>query len=167
VNGQVPDEYVTTTVNTKGGVTTTYLVPRPLALTAPFATVAPNAVNNVNKVLTPVVNRGYSTLTPDAGPYLAPGGKLVFGKSAVDRPAVDSPGAWTPRKSMAPRPAVKHLEPQGFRSDATREMPGPRQRRGVPAATTKIGPSPTRSVKHRLTRGDGVVRRQGFEPRTR
>lgn len=83
-NGQVPEEYVTTTVNEEGGVTTTYLVPRPLALTAPLAEVAPTAANNLNAVLTPIVNRGYSNLTPDAGPYIAPGGKLVTGESIVE-----------------------------------------------------------------------------------
>jgi hypothetical protein len=78
MDGRVAPENITTTVNELGGVTTTYLVPRPLALTAPFAEMAPKLVKAVNRILTPIVDQGYSSLTPKAGPSIASDRKLVF-----------------------------------------------------------------------------------------
>ncbi len=77
VNGRTPPGTVTTTVNSQGGVTTTYTVQQTPALLYPLEPIFPEAVAAVNKVLTPIINLGYSELTPDAGPHLAPGGQLV------------------------------------------------------------------------------------------
>ncbi|WP_338043704.1 PE-PPE domain-containing protein [Mycobacterium riyadhense] len=36
-------------------------------------------VNHLNSVLQPIVNAGYSSLTPNAGPYLSAGSLIGFG----------------------------------------------------------------------------------------
>lgn len=77
VNGQVPPGTVTSVVNSSGGVTTTYTVRQDPALLYPLQPVMPKLVAAVNTVLTPMIDQGYSELTPDAGPHLAPGGLLV------------------------------------------------------------------------------------------
>lgn len=76
-NGRTPPGTVTTTVNSQGGVTTTYTVQQNPALLYPLEPIFPDAVAAANKVLAPIINLGYSELTPDAGPHLAPGGQLV------------------------------------------------------------------------------------------
>jgi hypothetical protein len=77
INGQVPAENIRTSVNSLGGVTTTYTVQQKPAFLHLLEPYFPSAVAEINKVLTPLVNLGYSELTPDAGPHLAPGGQLV------------------------------------------------------------------------------------------
>lgn len=77
MNGRVPAEYISTAVNSQGGTTTTYAVQQNPALFHLLEPVFPEAVAAANKALTPILNLGYSELTPDAGPHLAPGGRLV------------------------------------------------------------------------------------------
>lgn len=82
MNGQVPAENISTTVNSRGGATTTYTVQQNTAILHPLEPIFPVAVAALNRrVLTPLINLGYSELTPEAGPHLAPGGRLV-GKEA-------------------------------------------------------------------------------------
>ncbi len=77
MNGEVPPEFITTTVNSQGGVTTTYAVQQKPALLHLLEPIFPNAVEKLDNLITPAINLGYHELTPDAGPYLAPGGVLV------------------------------------------------------------------------------------------
>jgi hypothetical protein len=78
MKGQVPAENVSTTVNSLGGATTTYTVQQSTAILHPFESIFPVAVAALNRrVLAPLINLGYSELTPEAGPHLAPGGRLV------------------------------------------------------------------------------------------
>lgn len=63
-----------------GGTTTTYMIPTPtLPLLKPLQLlgVPERAVDALNSALKPIVDAGYSTLTPDAGPYFSHG-RLVF-----------------------------------------------------------------------------------------
>jgi hypothetical protein len=63
-----------------GGTTTTYMVPSPtLPLLKPLQQlgVPEQTVDALNSVLKPIVDAGYSTLTPDAGPYFSRG-RLMF-----------------------------------------------------------------------------------------
>ncbi|ORA09400.1 PE-PPE domain-containing protein [Mycobacterium asiaticum] len=65
--------------NSLGGTVTTYMIPSPtLPMLLPLVQlgVPPPIVNGLNAVLQPMVNAGYSSLTPGAGPYFS-GGSLV------------------------------------------------------------------------------------------
>jgi hypothetical protein len=77
INNEIPPENITTSVNSQGGVTTTYTVQQKPALVHLLEPYFPKAVEELDKVLTPIINLGYSELTPDAGLHLAPGGRLV------------------------------------------------------------------------------------------
>lgn len=77
INGTFPAEDISTTVNARGGVTTTYTGQQSPALLHLLEPILPNSVAFLDKYLTPLINLGYSALTPDAGPHLAPGGALV------------------------------------------------------------------------------------------
>jgi PE-PPE domain-containing protein/PE family protein len=62
-----------------GGTITTYMIPSPtLPMLLPFQQIGvpQPIVTGLNSVLQPIVNYGYSSLTPDAGPYFW-GGALV------------------------------------------------------------------------------------------
>jgi len=64
------------TTNSLGGTTTVYMIPEPnLPLLQPLrnAGVPAPIVNTLNAALTPVVNSGYSSVTPNAGPYFSQG----------------------------------------------------------------------------------------------
>ena len=68
-----------------GGTTTTYMIPAPtLPLLKPLQVlgVPKWAVDALNSALKPIVDAGYSTLTPDAGPYFSHG-RLVFTHTAT------------------------------------------------------------------------------------
>ena len=73
----VPPENIVTTTNSKGATTTTYLVPSPeVPLLKPFDKIlAPPVISAANKVLKPMVDRGYSrydAVTGNHAPYLQP-----------------------------------------------------------------------------------------------
>ncbi len=77
-----------TTTNARGGTTTTYIVPtQQLPLTQPLRQMGVPAerANKIDNTLRPIVNRGYSALTPNAGPYISRG-KLVFANSQASPP---------------------------------------------------------------------------------
>jgi hypothetical protein len=77
-NGQFPPAGTTTEVNSLGGTTTTYTGevggPSLTHLLDPFA---PKLFAIVNRLITPIIDLGYSSKTPNAGPHFAPGGALV------------------------------------------------------------------------------------------
>ena len=127
MNGRVPPEYISTTVNSKGGVTTTYRVQEDPALLHPLAPVFPVAVAAVHKVLTPIISLGYSELTPDAGPHLAPGGQLVDknGKPVFQLPAAQLPTAQLP--AARPVGAAAAGAPPARRSPVTKSTSAARR----------------------------------------
>lgn len=131
INGRVPSENISTTVNSQGGVTTTYTVQQNPALLHPLEPIFPEAVAEVNKVLAPIINLGYSELTPDAGPHLAPGGQLVDknGKPVFQlpaaRPAADQLPAARPAVSAA-RATASTGAPPARRSPVTTSAPADR-----------------------------------------
>ncbi len=67
---------VSTATTSLGGTVTTYMVPEPtLPMLFPLQQlgVPQPIVNNLNSFLQPIVNDGYSSLTPNAGPYFSQG----------------------------------------------------------------------------------------------
>jgi hypothetical protein len=129
MNGRVPPEHITATVNSLGGVTTTYTVQQNPAFLHPLEPIFPEAVAAVNKLLTPIINLGYSELTPDAGPHLAPGGQLV-----------DKNG-----RAVFPLPAAQHRTPRALPSAAAvAASPPAGTRRAKAASPSDRGPVSTR-----------------------
>lgn len=97
-----------TATNARGGTTTTYMVPtQQLPLTQPLLQMGVPAqwVNKIDNTLRPIVNRGYSALTPNAGPYISQG-KLVFPKS---QPSPPKPLAAHGERNNEPSPDVRPL----------------------------------------------------------
>jgi hypothetical protein len=111
IDGRIPPGTVTTTVNALGGVTTTYLVAQNPAFLRPLEPIFPEAVAAMNEVLTPIINLGYSELTPDAGPHLAPGGQLVDknGQPVFPLPAARTSRALPPAAAVAGSPSAGML----------------------------------------------------------
>ncbi|APE14837.1 PE-PPE domain-containing protein [Mycolicibacterium pallens] len=108
LNGEVPPENITTSTNAKGGTTTTYTIQQEPALTHLLEPFFPKSVAVLDKILTPMIALGYSELTPDAGPHLAPGGALVDrnGQPVFDRKRTVKSTAVSPRKQALPSRAV-------------------------------------------------------------
>ncbi|MGV0991269.1 MAG: PE-PPE domain-containing protein [Mycobacterium sp.] len=72
----LPTSGGTSVTNPLGGVTTTYFIPTPnLPLTQPLRDfgIPADLVNGLDSILRPVVDAGYSQLTPNAGPYISYG----------------------------------------------------------------------------------------------
>ncbi len=89
-----------------GGTTTTYMVPSPtLPLLIPLQQLGfpERIVGKLNAVLKPIVDAGYSRLTPDAGPYFSHG-RLRRSPTATHVDA--SPAAAGARKSPVSRKAT-------------------------------------------------------------
>jgi hypothetical protein len=131
INGRVSPEHISTAVNSQGGVTTTYTVQQNPALLHPLEPIFPEAVAAVNKVLAPIINLGYSELTPDAGPHLAPGGQLIGknGKPVFQLPAAQLPTAQLPIAQpavSAARATASSEAPAASRSPATKSTPAER-----------------------------------------
>jgi hypothetical protein len=66
-------ELISTVHEPLGGTIGTYMIPSstlPLLVPLQSMGVPENIIDNLNSVLKPLVDDGYSTLTPDAGPYL-------------------------------------------------------------------------------------------------
>ncbi|BBC68397.1 hypothetical protein MMRN_52930 [Mycobacterium marinum] len=77
---------VSSVTTSLGGTITTYLIPSPtLPMLLPLEQIGVPApiVAGLNSVLAPIVNDGYSSLTPNAGPYFSQGA-LVGLPSAAD-----------------------------------------------------------------------------------
>jgi hypothetical protein len=86
---------VSSVTDSAGGTITTYMIPSPtLPMLLPLERIGvpQPIVNNLNSVLQPIVNDGYSSLTPDAGPYFSEG-SLVGLPAAAD--VLGAFGAWT------------------------------------------------------------------------
>lgn len=67
---------VSSVTTSLGGTITTYMIPSPtLPMLLPLEQIGvpQPIVNNLNSLLQPIVNDGYSSLTPDAGPYFSQG----------------------------------------------------------------------------------------------
>jgi hypothetical protein len=92
-NGKPPAHTTTTTVNALGGTTTTYTVAQQSALAHILQPIFPNSVEPLDKIISAVVNRGYSQLTPNAGPHLDFGAVRVPRATASAR----SSGSSSPR----------------------------------------------------------------------
>ncbi len=78
---------MSSTTNELGGHTTTYMVPtKELPLTEPLRSVLPDAtVDEIDKVLRPMIDAGYSQYSDSKAPYIKQG-RLVFpGQSAATR----------------------------------------------------------------------------------
>jgi PE-PPE domain-containing protein/PE family protein len=77
---------VSSATTSLGGTITTYMIPSPtLPMLLPLEQIGvpQPIVANLNSVLQPIVNDGYSSLTPDAGPYFSQGA-LVGVPTAAD-----------------------------------------------------------------------------------
>jgi PE-PPE domain len=75
---------VSSTTDSLGGTTTTYMIPtQQLPLTQPLLDlgVPTSITNEIDSVLRPIVDAGYSSLTPNDGPYISQG-QLVFPEPA-------------------------------------------------------------------------------------
>ena len=105
-----------------GGTTTTYMIPSPtLPLLLPLRElgVPSRVVDSLNAALKPVVDAGYSRLTPDAGPYFSHG-RLV--ESSAASPAGSPPA--TPAARGAPQ-SVSPSPSRATRSPIAARTPGP------------------------------------------
>ncbi|HEX5143592.1 MAG TPA: PE-PPE domain-containing protein [Mycobacterium sp.] len=98
---------ISRTTDSKGGTTTTYLVPTqelPLLQLLTQIGVPAWITTPLNKILKPIVDAGYSSLTPNDGPYFK-NGRLVWGSNAT--PALPTI-RWPSRVSApATRPTVR------------------------------------------------------------
>lgn len=113
-----------------GGTTTTYMVPAPtLPLLLPLQQIGVPAriVNALNGVLKPIVDRGYSRLTPQAGPYFSHG-RLV-------RPTRSSPPAGAAGSAATAR-ATANAAGFGLR----RHQPGTFAARHTPPSVSSAAP---------------------------
>lgn len=84
----IPSSGGVSTTGTRGGTTTTYLIPSPdLPLTRPLRDlgVPTDAVDRLDDALRPIVDAGYSRLTPDAGPHIE-NGRLVSSSRLRPKP---------------------------------------------------------------------------------
>jgi hypothetical protein len=89
-----------------GGVITTYMVPSPiLPMLLPLEQIGvpTQIVDDLNSVLQPIVNDGYSSLTPDAGPYFSEGSLVdlptateLVSSVEADIAGLDLPGLFGP-----------------------------------------------------------------------
>ena len=109
--GQVPEKNITTTVNSLGGVTTTYLVPTPgLPMLRPLTTlgVPQDVVDSLEKGLRPIVDSGYARNDP----FQALPGNASTRRLADVTPAVAA--AVTPARTVnAPAPAAAEKAVEG------------------------------------------------------
>jgi hypothetical protein len=77
---------VSSATTSQGGTITTYMIPSPtLPMLLPLQQIGvpQPIVDNLNSLLEPIVNDGYSSLTPNAGPYFSQG-SLVGLPTAAD-----------------------------------------------------------------------------------
>ena len=100
MNNEVPAQDIRTTVNSRGGTTTTSTIQQTPALPHLLEPFFPKFIAAVDTELNQLINQGYSELYPDAGPHLAPGGQLVNS----DGTPVDGKSTAVPRR---PHPVSK------------------------------------------------------------
>lgn len=124
---------ISSVTSTLGGTTTTYMIPSPtLPMLIPLRQIGVPTpiVDALNSALKPVVDAGYSRLTPDAGPYFSHG-------MLVGSPALRSSAAVTAR---SPRPIAK--------SPAAKQTPGARKASRPPNGTGRPAPATARKGAH-------------------
>ena len=105
-----------------GGTTTTYMIPSstvPMLLPLAQAGVPEQVIAGLNAKLKPIVDAGYSDLTPDAGPYFSRG-RLQFSPpvraattSAATTSAAASSAAKPRAAASAQRNSIRHAEQAG------------------------------------------------------
>ncbi len=148
----VPSENMTTTTNSRGGTTTTYLVPTPqLPLTQPLRTVLPDqTVDRVDEVLRPVVDAGYSRHDdPDAvikRPVLS-GGKITL-PSDTEAESASATKAESTTTAKKPKNTVRSVLSGTKPARTTSKKPENTQKK--PATTTykkPANPVPVASVQ--------------------
>ncbi|WP_313673816.1 PE-PPE domain-containing protein [Mycolicibacterium sp.] len=134
----VPPENITSTTNSNGAITTTYLVPSPqLPLLKPFnGILSPSVITTANDVLKPIVDRGYSRNDAENGnrmPYLESTDGL--------------PELVVPSDSLQPAPTTRDINPTSSRTPARTPRP-------APAAAAAVGHSPPPQTAPRPRAGD-------------
>ena len=124
---EIPSSGGVSVTNVLGGTTTTHVIPSPhLPLTQPLRDIGVPAefVDHVDDALRPVVDAGYSQLTPDAGPHIEYG-RLVWPRASPNPPSGHG-GASVLRsgRTATPRPTAraKSLKPVASQS---RSVPRP------------------------------------------
>ena len=139
----VPSENITTTTNSRGGTTTTCLVPTPqLPLTQPLRTVLPDqTVDRVDEVLRPVVDAGYSRHDdPDAvikRPVLS-GGKITL-PSDTEAESASATKAESTTTAKKPKNTVRSVLSGTKPARTTSKKPENTQKK--PATTTYKKPA--------------------------
>ena len=132
---EIPATGGVSVTNVLGGTTTTHVIPSPhLPLTQPLRDIGlpDQFVDHVDDALRPVVDAGYSQLTPDAGPHIEygrlvwpspnpPSGDGGVSVSRSGRTAVPSPTKPSPTKP-SPTATAKNLTPAASQS---RSVPRP------------------------------------------
>ena len=108
---------LSSTTSALGGTTTTYMIPAPtLPMLLPLAQagVPEHVIAGLNTKLKPIVDAGYSDLTPDAGPYFSRG-RLQFSPppGAATAPALQSAAAKPRAAASIPRRSIRQAEPAG------------------------------------------------------
>ncbi|TGD86474.1 PE-PPE domain-containing protein [Mycolicibacterium sp. CH28] len=107
-----------------GGTTTTYMIPSTtLPLLEPLHQlgVPDGAVDALNSVLKPIVDAGYSTLAPAAGPYFSHG-QLVFKSPTAAATRVEG-GTTTPRRRGRATSARSSNTPRAITDSARARRP--------------------------------------------
>jgi hypothetical protein len=104
---EIPSGTGVSTSSLKGGTTTTYLIPSPeLPLTKPLRDLGVPAelADRLDDTLRPIVDAGYSRLTPEAGPHIE-NGRLSSVKVVDDNTSPSETVRSTPR-TRSPKAAV-------------------------------------------------------------
>ncbi|MCX2932198.1 PE-PPE domain-containing protein [Mycobacterium sp. CVI_P3] len=134
-----------------GGTTTTYLIPAPtLPLLKPLQQlgVSQRAID----VLKPVVDAGYSSLTPDAGPYFSHG-RLVGLPARLSSPPTAATRVAPRARIGGPRERPRSVRASTIRAGAARSAPASRPAPAKPArvrpnSIARSAPRPTALRSH-------------------
>lgn len=107
---------VSQTVNSRGGMTTTYMIPRDdLPITRPLRQIGvpSGVVDEVNKLLMPLIAAGYSSMTPHLGPRIDHGRLVWQPQAPTPRPTLADRGSdVTPPTDDSPVNALVDSEPE-------------------------------------------------------
>lgn len=131
---------VSQTTNSLGGTTTTYMIPRqqlPITRVLRQMNVPDPFVDELDKLLMPLIATGYSSMTPDLGPRIEQG-RLVWTPPAPQPVSFTKPGAVTPEvieaKTAGPAKDAADADP-GTEDLLTEAAPEP-ETATDPAVTT-------------------------------
>jgi len=123
LHNEVPAQNISTAVNSRGGVTTTYTIQQTPALPHLLEPYFPKLIAAMDTELNQLINQGYSELTPTGGPHLAPGGSLVHSDGT---PAVIKDST-PPKRPHATAKRAPKATRAGARADATQTPRPPRR----------------------------------------